>query len=56
MENNGPMVLYRTWEEKPFILKDFFDKLNSIGNIPISLGHWEMTGSNENLKLIIEPK
>jgi hypothetical protein len=43
-------------EEKPFILKDFFDKLNSIGNIPISLGHWEMTGSNENLELIIEPK
>ena len=43
-------------EEKPFILKDFLDKLNSIGNIPISLGHWEMTGSNENLELIIEPK
>jgi hypothetical protein len=43
-------------EEKPFVLKDFFDKLNSIGNIPISLGHWEMTGSNDNLELIIEPK
>ena len=43
-------------EEKPFILKDFFDTLNSIGNIPISLGHWEMTGSNENLELIIKPK
>jgi uncharacterized protein (DUF885 family) len=27
-----------------FQLKDFFDQLNSIGNIPISLGHWEMTG------------
>ena len=43
-------------EGKPFILKDFFDKLNSIGNIPISLGHWEMTGSNDNLELIMEPK
>jgi hypothetical protein len=43
-------------EEKPFILKDFFDTLNSIGNIPVSLGHWEMTGSNENLEVIMEPK
>ena len=27
-----------------FHLKDFFDELNGIGNIPISLGQWEMTG------------
>jgi hypothetical protein len=27
-----------------FQLKSFFDQLNTIGNIPISLGHWEMTG------------
>ena len=27
-----------------FELKQFFDQLNSIGNIPISLGKWEMTG------------
>ena len=31
----------------PFTIKAFFDKLNSIGNIPISLGHWEMTGEEE---------
>lgn len=31
-------------EGEPFLIKDFFDELNSIGNIPISLGHWEMTG------------
>ena len=43
-------------EGKPFVLKDFFDTLNSIGNIPVSLGHWEMTGSNDNLELIMEPK
>ena len=43
-------------EGKSFVLKDFFDTLNSIGNIPISLGHWEMTGSNENLELILGPK
>jgi hypothetical protein len=27
-----------------FRIADFFDKLNTIGNIPISMGHWEMTG------------
>jgi len=27
-----------------FKLSDFFDQLNSIGGIPIALGHWEMTG------------
>jgi len=32
-----------------FVTKDFFDTLNSIGNIPISLGHWQMTGSNTHL-------
>ncbi len=39
-------------QNKPFILKDFFDTLNSIGNIPISLTHWEMTGSNNHLQFI----
>ena len=29
---------------KEFKLKDFFDQLNSIGSIPVSLSHWEMTG------------
>ncbi|WP_421807204.1 hypothetical protein [Flagellimonas sp.] len=35
-----------------FVLKDFFDTLNSIGCIPISLTHWQMTGSKEHLKMI----
>ncbi len=39
-------------QNEPFKLKEFFDTLNSIGNIPISLGHWQMTGSNEHLKEI----
>lgn len=34
----------REGQGKPFSLKDFFDQLNGIGNIPIALGHWEMTG------------
>lgn len=33
-----------------FELKAFFDELNSIGNIPISLGHWQMTGVDEHLR------
>lgn len=31
-------------EGEPFKLKDFFDELNAIGNIPISLASWQMTG------------
>lgn len=30
-----------------FKLKDFFDQLNSIGSIPVSLSHWEMTGIDQ---------
>lgn len=32
-----------------FVLKDFFDELNSIGNIPVSLARWQMTGSKSPL-------
>lgn len=33
-----------------FNLRDFFDQLNAIGGIPISLGHWEMTGVDQKVK------
>ena len=33
-------------ENQDFSLKEYFDQLNSIGNIPIALGQWEMTGVN----------
>jgi hypothetical protein len=33
-------------KSEEFKLKDFLDQLNTVGNIPISLGHWEMTGIN----------
>ncbi|MEN0003517.1 MAG: hypothetical protein AAF798_05215 [Bacteroidota bacterium] len=38
----------RTCEQKgqPFTLAAYFDQLNAIGNIPISLGHWELTGDD----------
>ncbi|MBC2839712.1 hypothetical protein [Robiginitalea sp. SC105] len=39
---------------EPFILKDFLDTLNQIGNIPISLGHWQMTGSREPLEYLAD--
>jgi len=39
-------------KHKPFATKDFFDTLNSIGNIPISLGHWQMTGNSDHLDAI----
>ncbi len=36
-------------QEEPFKLKDFFDELNGIGNIPISLGRLQMTGEEDQL-------
>jgi hypothetical protein len=34
---------------EPFELKDFFDQLNAIDSIPISLGRWEMTGLHDEI-------
>ncbi|MEM6378153.1 MAG: hypothetical protein AAF705_08065 [Bacteroidota bacterium] len=36
---------------EPFQLKNFFDKLNAIGNIPMALGHWEMTGVDDHMRV-----
>ncbi len=33
-----------------FRLADFFDQLNAIGGIPISLGRWEMTGLDDEVR------
>ncbi len=38
-------------QKEPFTMKDFFDQLNAIGNIPISLGHWQMTGNDNHLQI-----
>jgi hypothetical protein len=46
----------RELQNQPFMLKDFFDTLNSIGNIPVSLAHWQMTGSDDHLKIITHYK
>lgn len=31
-------------KNEPFEMRAFFDQLNAVGNIPITLGRWEMTG------------
>ena len=33
-------------------LKDFFDQLNTIDSIPISLGRWEMTGLDDEIRAL----
>lgn len=42
----------RIQEEKGIVFstKDFFDRINSIGSIPVSLTHWEMTGVDQQGK------
>lgn len=37
---------------KTFSSKEFFDQLNAIGNIPMSLGHWQMTGLDAEVRKI----
>jgi len=49
------MAEYARFKEsrgETFELKDFFDTLNSIGSIPISLGKWEMIGWSEILNMV----
>lgn len=36
-----------------FMVSDFFDGMNHIGNIPAVLGHWELTGDKSPLEQII---
>jgi hypothetical protein len=46
------MAEYARVNEGDFKVKEFFDKLNSIGSIPTSLGHWEMTGVDTEVRKI----
>ena len=41
-------------EEVDFSLKVFYDELNAVGSIPISLGRYQMTGLKDQLDLISE--
>ncbi|MEL6561660.1 MAG: hypothetical protein AAFQ94_25960 [Bacteroidota bacterium] len=37
-----------------FVTKNFFDQLNSISNIPMSLWHWELTDFDAHINAIIK--
>lgn len=39
-------------KNEPFRLKDYFDLLNAIDDIPISLVHWQMTGNDTDIRSI----
>jgi hypothetical protein len=41
-------------QKEPFKLKDFFDQINAIGNIPTALGHWQMTGCKGHFQQILK--
>ncbi len=41
--------------KEPFKLKDFFDRLNEIDSIPISLARWEMTGLGDEIEELTTP-
>jgi len=41
-------------KNEPFTIKEFFDELNRIGCIPMSLAHWELTGLNNQLKVLTD--
>lgn len=43
---------YSRLKGQDFKLKNFFDQLNGVGNIPIALGHWEMTGVSDQVQAI----
>jgi Bacterial protein of unknown function (DUF885) len=40
--------------KEPFKMKDFFDQINAMGNIPIALGHWQMTGNKGHFQQILK--
>ena len=47
-------ILVKT-EKQAFELKDFFDQLNTIDSIPISLSRWEMTGLDDEIRRLTAP-
>lgn len=51
---NAIMELAKLQESRkePFQIKNFLDKMNEMGNIPAILGNWQMTGNDENIRLI----
>lgn len=48
-ETLADLARIREGEGDVNIIKEFYDGLNSIGNIPISLGRWELTGEKYDI-------
>jgi hypothetical protein len=44
------MARLKEANNQPFILKEYFDKLMAMGNIPATLGHWQMTDDIAHFK------
>jgi hypothetical protein len=53
-ETMATYSLQREKQGEPFKLKDFFDEFNAIGNIPLSLSRFQMTGSEDQLVMVLE--
>jgi hypothetical protein len=48
------MARLQEGQQTPFQIKNFLDTLNAMGNIPMALGHWQMTGTNDHLRVILK--
>ncbi len=48
------VALNKEKNKQEFSLKDFFDTLNHMGNIPLSLGEWEMTANAASINDIVK--
>ena len=40
--------------DPPYTLSDFYGELNEAGNVPIALVHWQLTGDDEDIRMIME--
>ncbi len=41
-------------KDEPFRMQNFLDKVNAMGNIPMALGRWELTGMGQEIRKIGE--
>ena len=41
-------------KKEPFKIKDFLDQMNAMGCIPVSLGQWQMTGMDEEMRKMVK--
>jgi len=41
-------------ENQEYTLKDFFTEFNEAGSVPTSLVHWQLTGDDSDIRMIME--